>query len=310
MNCKNPYIVKTVTHHPNLTDGGFPVPCGQCLPCRIQRTAEWSMRLQHEFQYWPSGHFITLTYAPENRPWTEAYLDDQLISVPTLLKSDIQKFFKRFRKNYAKEKKIQNKSTKIRYFCGAEYGQNYTSHPHYHAIIFSNSTNQEMLDLIEKSWTLGLTHVGSCTHESINYTAGYIQKKWYGDPHQSPNYPALEPFALQSQKLGKQYVLDNEKQMINNAFVAYRGAQRKIPRYYRRFIHDGAIPQEWLMLWLNQRNKSAEKNRLATKQHAIRNNYHESVSMHEKNKQRRQIAIDQYDHDLQTKINQNPKGGL
>ncbi len=308
MNCKNPYIVKTITHHPGITDGGFPVPCGQCLPCRIQRTAEWAMRLQHEFQYWPSGHFITLTYAPENRPWAEAYYDDVLVTVPTLCKSDIQKFFKRFRKHYAKEKKAQNKDQKIRYFCGAEYGQTNTSHPHYHAIIFADSSFQEMQSLVAKSWTLGLNHVGSCTNESINYTAGYIQKKWYGDPHLSPNYPALEPFALQSQKLGKQYVIDNEQQLIHNACVPYRGAKRKLPRYYRRFIHGGAIPEEWTLLWANQKNKSAAKNRKETKQHAI--NRMENISMHEKNKLRYQMAIDQYDYDLHTKINQNPKGGL
>ncbi len=307
MNCRNPYIVKTVSYHPGISDGGFRAPCGQCLACRIQRTAEWAMRLQHEFQYWDSGYFITLTYAPENVPWASAWHGDHLVNVPTLSKVDLQKFFKRFRKNYAKEKK--DKTAKIRYFAGAEYGQYATTHPHYHAIVFINCSNQKMQSLVKESWPFGLTHVGSCTYESICYVAGYIQKKWYGDPTQSPNYPAVEPFSLQSQKLGKQFVVDNEKQLINNGYVAHRGAKRKLPRYYRRFIHMGEAPKSWTLLWKNLRNNHAEKLRRAIESDTS-NNYNKNVSNYEKNRERLQQSLDQFNYDLENKLNQNPKGDL
>ena len=62
------------------------------------------MRLLHELEYWDKATFITLTYAPEHLPEKSSLKPD-----------DLQKFWKRLRKEL--------KDKKIKYFACGEYGE-------------------------------------------------------------------------------------------------------------------------------------------------------------------------------------------
>ncbi len=196
-------------------------PCGQCTYCRIQRAASWAVRLMHEYSCSYAASFITLTYEDENLP----LIEHESMFQPTLEPDHMTKFIKQLR---------QTTTSKIKYFLTGEYGDA-TNRPHYHAILFNYPARtplprREISDI----WKYGSSHIGSVTYESCRYVAGYVQKKWYGDPTQSPHYPALEPFARMSQGLGLKFALKNEKQLLNNAGTTIQGQPVSLPRYYRK----------------------------------------------------------------------------
>lgn len=144
---------------PDLAFHGTPFPCGQCLPCRINKRRVWTHRLMLERFCHETAVFVTLTYDPEHLPVAEK-------ETGTLDKRDVQLWLKRLRK--AVEPK------KLRYYLCGEYGTQ-TYRPHYHAIIYG--LGPEHVQLIASTWAKGLVHVGDCTPESCQYVAGYVTKK-------------------------------------------------------------------------------------------------------------------------------------
>nr|WAE43510.1 MAG: replication initiator protein [Microviridae sp.] len=214
-----------------LINGAY-VPCGKCTACRISRTREWSLRILHELSYWDNSCFVTLTYDNEHLP-------DQLV------KKDLQDFFKRLRK-----------SKNIKYFACGEYGDQF-GRPHYHAIIFGLSINDDCVHLIKTvngknyysidSWYKGYVDIGGVTYNSARYVAGYIQKKYSGKLAKEVYGEKLAPFQLQSQGIGKRYINDNEKQMCDKLFITHNGQKHSLPRYYRKILGD-KISEELLLM--------------------------------------------------------------
>lgn len=121
-----------------------------------------------EAKQYEDNAFVTLTYSDENLP-----------TGGTLVPTHYQLWLKRLRA------KLQTKT--IRYFIVGEYGEG-TERPHYHAILFGyppcrnapsmcKSRRCEQCSLIFDTWGLGLVQVGTLTHASAQYCAGYITKK-------------------------------------------------------------------------------------------------------------------------------------
>lgn len=155
---------------------GVPFPCGQCLPCRINKRRVWTLRLMLESYFHEKCSFVTLTYDDEHLPVNDG--------LPVLKKRDCQLWLKRLRKWFNRPG--------LRYYLAGEYGSR-NHRPHYHAILFGVSP--EELDPewaiydgrsgdgkrhtpLSRTWPQGLVHVGECTRESIQYVAGYVTKKF------------------------------------------------------------------------------------------------------------------------------------
>lgn len=166
--CRKPYVrdasgrvllQSVAAGIPDLALQGTPFPCGQCLPCRINRRRVWTHRLMLERYCHEAACFVTLTYSPETLPVA-------VKETGTLVKRDAQLWLKRLRKALGDKK--------IRYYLAGEYGE--LSHrPHYHAILYG--IGPEYAPLIESTWSKGIVHVGECTPESCQYVAGYVTKK-------------------------------------------------------------------------------------------------------------------------------------
>lgn len=103
MRCANPLILK-------VNGNTHVFGCGHCLACKLQRSREWAFRLNCEAHYWKEAAFITLTYDNDNLPKDNS-----------LHKEDLQKFWKRLRKDLDKP---------IKYFACGEYGDRF-KRPHY-----------------------------------------------------------------------------------------------------------------------------------------------------------------------------------
>ncbi|QCQ85011.1 replication initiator protein [Blackfly microvirus SF02] len=199
------------------------VPCGKCPACKKRRASGWSFRLMQQEKQSVSAHFITLTYATENLPFTARGLK-------TLDIGDLQKFFKRLRKAHGPN------SVPLKYYAVGEYGTN-TNRPHYHIILF----NAE-LPLIQPAWDKGAVHYGTVTGASVGYCLKYISKdnhKWYGD-----NDDRAPEFACMSKGLGLNYINDktlkwHKDNLDERMFLPMLdGVKACMPRYYKDKIYD------------------------------------------------------------------------
>lgn len=216
--CTNPIYLETQQ---------IRVPCGRCRACRIKRSADWTMRISHElhtFRY--EGTFLTLTYD-----------DDHLPEGGTLVKEDLQKFFKRLRKRLKKDNK------KIKYYACGEYGEN-TQRPHYHAIILGLSvTNGAHRKAMSDSWdkcdwnnpAIKRGAFGTVTPDSIRYTTDYIQKK-FSNPDEAAmkaHYgDRLPEFQCQSKGIGERYALSLKSTLEETGKIPYKGIEVSMPKYY------------------------------------------------------------------------------
>lgn len=178
MACNNP-LKGYLKHGGGLTfskkdgfyDKPMQVPCGQCIACRIEKSKQWAIRIQNETRMHKENCFVTLTYADEHLP-----------NGNTLVKEDLRLFFKRLRKRLY--------PLKIRYFACGEYGsEEYSSRPHYHAIIFGFFPQDSQAfkrlpggvlynsDFLDSVWNKGFVGVNNTSFELAQYCAKYVIKK-------------------------------------------------------------------------------------------------------------------------------------
>ena len=179
------------------------LPCQKCIGCRLDHSREWATRVVHEASLHEENCFITLTYNDKHIPRDGS-----------LLKSDVQKFFKKFRRTneaiytildenlqpikYVRGKKkgqYKTGTTTVKrtpYYYAGEYGEK-NNRPHYHAIIFNHNfhdwvylyTTPNGSDIytsptLEKIWGKGFVTIGTVTFESAAYIARYVMKKING----------------------------------------------------------------------------------------------------------------------------------
>lgn len=217
----------------------FLLPCGQCTGCRLDRSIMWAARCMHEIQMHDDSQFITLTY--ENEPMHGS-----------LNPPDFVKFMKRYRKFLGE--------TKIRFFHGAEYGDQ-LHRPHHHAIIFGHIFDdlepfRECEGIItyysptlEKLWGHGFCTVGEATFQSAAYVARYCMKKVStGKNSQDKHYAHYEKvcsttgetrqilpeYATMSRRpgIGSEWYSKFHPDIFPHDTCIVKGKQVKTPRYY------------------------------------------------------------------------------
>lgn len=155
-----------------------PIPCGQCIGCRLERSRQWAIRLMKEAKLHDRNSFLTLTYADPSLPRLSN-------GKPTLVLDHIQKFLKRLRKHFA--------PNRLRFFQCGEYGE-LTQRPHHHMILFGedfckdrepigNSRSgfpQYESALLNSLWHYGHSTISDVSFESAAYVARYSLKKITG----------------------------------------------------------------------------------------------------------------------------------
>nr|QJB20055.1 MAG: replication initiator protein [Microvirus sp.] len=220
MKCLKPVLITKNLDHEKFPDGLW-IPCGQCMSCRILKREEWVLRIMHEAEYWKESIFVTLTYDDNHLPVNES-----------LVKKDLQDFFKRLRKNSGK---------KLKYFACGEYGEE-TGRPHYHAIIFGmDFLNETDRDLIKMSWDkckwdTQKKAFGDVCGKSIRYVVAYIEKKIVGKQEKYAYENIQSPFHILSNGLGKEYAKANKERIEKDGYISIQGTKRGVPRYYSEVL--------------------------------------------------------------------------
>lgn len=242
-----------IKFHDNGSGDYLQLPCGQCINCRLTRSAHWAVRCVHEASLHEDNCFITLTYNPENLPPDCG-----------LVKSDFQKFIKRLRKYL--------KGRKIKYFQCGEYGDR-NNRPHYHAIIFNynfddwvylfDSPSGEPIyssPTLEKIWGLGFVTIGTVTFESASYVARYCLKKINGkkadeiDPATGlkhyerinshtgeisevwPEYCTMSRGGRSGRGIAHDWISKYTSDFYPKDFTTIRGRRVSPPAYYDRYL--------------------------------------------------------------------------
>ena len=154
MLCPNP--ITLTAHRP-------PVPCGQCMACRVNQSRFWVGRILLEWYHAPESWFVTLTLSDDNLRMV--YDAETGEFWQTLDPDDTRLWLARWRKLYGSQ----------RFFLVGEYGDK-SQRPHYHAILFdvSRYTIQAKVD---RTWELGMNTVFEMNEARARYVAQYCLKK-------------------------------------------------------------------------------------------------------------------------------------
>ena len=223
--CQTPFH-KKMEIVKGVETGYMPFPCGKCPACVRRRVSGWAFRLNKQSEQSNSAHFVTLTYNDE-------HIKKSKNGFETLVKKDVQDFFKRLRK-LTKQK--------ISYYAVGEYGDT-GERPHYHIILFNANPK-----IVENAWklndiTLGNVHFGDVGDASVGYTLKYISKdkkipQFNGDDRQ-------KEFALMSKGLGAGYLTENmvkwhtKGNIENKVYLPLKdGKKAAMPRYYKDKLYD------------------------------------------------------------------------
>jgi len=209
MRCDTPIWVEPA-------DEPIQVPCGKCLTCLSNKRKDWSIRIMNEHRHSMGSMFVTLTY-------NDRYIPDDA----QLRKEDLQKYFKRLRKQLGQ---------RIRYYAVGEYGTK-RARPHYHILLFNVSTQDETK--IRNAWSLegdplGIVHIGAVNSASIVYCLKYVVQ-----PEQKKH--KVRPFALMSRSygIGGMYLTDavcDWHRTTEANYMRVDGKYARLPRFYKEKI--------------------------------------------------------------------------
>jgi hypothetical protein len=145
-------------------------PCGNCLPCRINKRRIWAHRIVLESHLHNENSFLTLTYNDDNLPQHVVNPNTGECYAPLSVDPEHHRLFMhRLRKLYFKKT-----GKTVRFFAVGEYGEK-SGRPHYHYALFGFP--HTMPELIREVWPYGNIMLGTLTYESASYVAGYVTKK-------------------------------------------------------------------------------------------------------------------------------------
>jgi hypothetical protein len=232
-----------------VKDVDFRVPCGKCIPCKKKRRADWTLRLEHEYQGSDSAYFITLTYDEIHVPKVN-YQGIQT-EVLTLKVKHLQNYIKRLRNSHVlyvsrelgiTKSEVKNVSKPIRYYAIGEYGTK-THRPHYHILLFNYdiANTQAIISQWKNTDTnipFGHVDIGYVSGASINYVTKYMFK----DFNRKKDI-RVRPFTLMSKgrkntewSIIGSYYLNNYKEWHKfNETLNTRdsnGRRRRLPKAY------------------------------------------------------------------------------
>lgn len=241
-----------------------PVPCQQCLGCRIDYSKHWADRIVMESLLYPehTNFFLTLTYSDDflYKNYTGEsfeYLVDgcyQTINAATLAPDDLQLFMKRLREYFSRVYHHDG----IRFYAVGEYGSR-TRRPHYHICCF-NLPIQDLTffarnfradtlynsPVIESLWGKGYVVIGELNWESAAYTARYVTKKFKGK--QAADFYAsvgnvLPEFSRSSNRPGiaAQFFDKNKVEIYKYDRVQLPSSEKRygsttVPRYFDKLL--------------------------------------------------------------------------
>lgn len=251
--------------------------CGQCIGCTNEHKRQLGIRCFHELQTTPETKacFLTLTQDDD-------HLIDEDDPNPNVRKDVWQKFAKKLRHR-----------GKFRFLSCGEYGDE-KERPHYHAIIFGHDFREDRILFkrnergdpiytskeLDEIWTRGHATVAAAELDSMNYVAGYVQKKVRGKGahahYERLNkitgelYQQTPEFGLMSRGdnsgdpntgygLGHAWIEKYYAEVYPWDQVVINGQPQPVPKYYDRWYEEH-YPLKWEFVKYNRKLKHLARN--------------------------------------------------
>lgn len=230
--------VKPILVRPHGSEEPIVTSCGHCPACVAAKRSTWAQRMETEASKAASVLFFSLTYDNENLPiytfdsdsqsfihnkypenhelysisfsFIDSQLGDASLYHPTdhpsvapcfgvVHKPDVQKFFKRLRKNVDTDplkllSGVPDSCKDIRYFVASEYGPK-TLRPHYHGILYLKSkvvSKAILKHYFHKSWKLGAPE--RCEISEVITTASQYVSKYLHKDGDLPTFLTVDKF--------------------------------------------------------------------------------------------------------------------
>lgn len=204
------------------------VPCGQCISCHQTKQRYLSHLIQGDVAQLSKrdigSSFLTLTI-------DNAHTDH------SVHKSDLQKLFKRLRKNYAHP---------FRYLALGDYGGR-TQRSHYHVIMIGYPPSN-LLPIARKTWHKGFVDCEPLVSRNVNYVVRYISKFSSEYKQQFDDLNLEPPFSTRSQGIGSLFLRSQSDIIDQYGKYFYKGRLYPVSPYhlakYFGFIPTPEIPQD------------------------------------------------------------------
>ncbi len=283
-----------------------PVPCGQCIGCRLDYSRMWADRCILEAKDWECNAFVTLTYDPEHLPKLQPVVDvntGEVFEWPSLVPDDLTKFMKDLRMYYKHHYNFDN----IRFYACGEYGEEF-GRPHFHLLLFNLPipdkvywfTNHEhekiyTSESLSKIWSKGIVSIGDVTWNSAAYVARYVVKKQKGNTSGLVDVVGhlvsgiVPEFVRMSRKPGiaRKYYDENKHQFYetDEIVMSVRGKVRTIkpPRYFDK-LYDIDCEDPFVMQEIKQRRAENAKESMKQQLERTTLNEEEYLAVKERNK--------------------------
>lgn len=214
-----------------------PVSCGNCIECRKKKQREWQVRLGNEIENDKTGKFITLTFSEKA---LNELTKGRMMDANEVATIAVRKFLERWRKKYKKS---------VKHWFITELGHTGTERIHLHGIIFTDKTEEEIID----RWQYGRIHIGyECSMKTVNYLIKYVTKT-------DNDHKGFKGKILPSPGIGKNYL--SKWDAKNNKYAGEKtkewiklpnGAKTAMPTYYRNKIY---TEEEREKLWIEKLEK-------------------------------------------------------
>lgn len=173
----------------------YPVPCGSCLPCRINKKTFWQNRIAYDV--------MSMNRIGFGSTFAGLSIDDNHITSNfSLVKKDLQDVIKRLR---------HHSPIKFKHFSVGEYGDN-SKRPHYHSILIGVPTELSS-DVLRKSWKFGFTTADPVTSGRIRYVVDYLDSCSAEGKKTFESLGLVPPFNLHSNGIG-QSLFDSQRDLI------------------------------------------------------------------------------------------------
>ncbi|WNK13430.1 MAG: replication initiator protein [Microvirus sp.] len=238
------------------------IACGRCIGCRLKYSQMWAIRCVHEASLYDKNCVVTLTYDSKHLPGNGSlhYPDFQLFL--KRLRQHRRRFFlkhhfklKRFSDLTSTQARHLVTLSKIRFFCGGEYGDQ-NLRPHFHACLFNYDFPDKTVCgsrdgrpnlwhsvLANSLWQKGDTRIGVLDFDSAAYVARYVIKKVYGDladdHYRVGTDEELKPeFACMSRRpgIGRPWIEKFWPEVRRDLSVWSRGHRVFAPGLYTKYV--------------------------------------------------------------------------
>lgn len=193
-------------------------PCGRCPACLKRKRNDWISRFYVEMKKHTFAQFVTLTYRDECIPLS-------ICDMPSLDKRHLQAFFKALRKEVGD----------MKYYAIGEYGPR-THRPHYHALIWSECSLDDMYEMVLEHWHHGNIKIAPVVDARLGYIANFHivvdnRQSFILEEGRAPE------FTLSSKHLGtpSDELLDK---IVHDGYHQRQGYKYSIPRRWLELLDD------------------------------------------------------------------------